>query len=164
LKAYADRIAAEAPSIESEWEGLRPRIEWHCQSGHGVLRDIPAENAGRVQRVIEWYYGAGACRWTSTVNGLRSVEWVPMTKVFPPPTKPWEWCGKTVLFEDWQRQERETREAIRSFTPGEAVWFEYKHERKDGFVSHLNAKTVAVTVPGEGGWRIPPQDLHKVGA
>lgn len=164
MKAYLESIKEEAPAIEAEWAELQSTVEWHCPGRHGVIRNVPADKAGRVQQVVEWYFGHKACRWTDTVNGTRNVEFVAMTKTVPAPSKPWEWCGTTVLFEDWQRQEEATRDAIGAFEPGEAVWFMFDGQRKEGIIGRLNVKTIGVTVAGEGGYRVPPHELHKVGA
>jgi hypothetical protein len=157
MKAYTDRIAAEAPAIEAEWADLVK--EWHCPGRHGVIRDVPSAKAGRVQRVIEWYMGANACRWTSAVNGRRSVEFVAMTKVYPPPRKPWEWCGTTVLFGDWQDRERAEKVAAAEFRLGQKVWFSHHGVLKVGIVAGINRRTVSVVVDGAR-WTVPPSDLN----
>lgn len=155
LKAYADQIAAEAPQVEAEWAELVK--EMHC-SGHGVIRDVPSAKAGRVQRLVEWYYGHNSCRWTKAVNGLRSVEFVNMTKVYPPPRKPWQWCGTTVLFADWQESERAERDALSEFRLGQKVWFSHRGQLKVGTVAGINRRTVSVIVDGAR-WTVPPADL-----
>jgi len=160
VQAYLDRITAEAPAVEAEWKELN--IEWHCQGRHGVVRDVPSAKAGRVQRVIEWYMGANSCRWTKAKNGKRSVEFVHMTKVFPPPRKPWQWCGTTVLFPDWQAQEAAERDAVETFRRGDEVFFEFRGRPKTGLVIQPNRRTVSVMVAGEGRYTVPPTDLHKI--
>jgi hypothetical protein len=160
VQAQLDQIEREAPEMKSAWAELE--IEWHCPGRHGVVRGIPAAKAGYVNRVIEWHMGSAAARWTGTTNGTRDAEFVAMTKVYPPPRKPWEWCGETVLFGDWQRREQETKEAAAQFEPLETVWFHHKNQRFEGQVLRVNAKTVSVQIPGERGhWTIPPTELHK---
>lgn len=148
-----------ADEMRTAWAALN--IEWHCQGRHGVIRDVPAADAGRVNRVIEWHMGHNAARWAATKSGKRDVEFVPMTKTIPAPKKPWEWCGTTVLFTDWQERERATAEAVQSFNPGEPVWFEHKGSRLEGFVTKVNRKTVGVLIPNDGEWRVSPTLLNR---
>lgn len=139
-------------------------IEWHCPGRHGVVRDVPKAQAGYVQRVIEWHVGHGACRWTGTSRSKkRSVEFVHMTKVFPAPRKPWEWCGETVLFPKWKAQVEENRAARADFdTLGEPVWFEHKGARKAGaFNGFTRSGRARVLITGEGQWTVPASALRK---
>jgi len=150
-----------ANKMRTQWSNLQSSIEWHCPGRHGVIRDVPAEMAGSIQRVIEWHLGHGACRWTKTTKGLTSVEFVHMTKVFPAPRRPWEWCGTTLLFTDWQDREAEGRRLSQKFAIGDRVWFLARGSRHEGLVAGVNAKTISVLVEGEGRWRVVPQDLNK---
>lgn len=149
---------ATATKMREEYAALD--IEWHCEGRHGVIRNVPSAKAGRVQRVLEWHYGGNCARWTSPVKGKRSVEFVHMTKVYPPPRKPWEWCGTTVLFEDWQQREDKAAERRASFRVSQPVWFEHKGVRYDGFVTKINRKTIGVMIPNQGEWRIGPNALN----
>jgi len=147
-------------AMREEWAALD--IEWHCSGRHGVVRNVPGDKAGRVQRVIEWHMGSGACWWNGTPKAAtRSVEFVAMTKVFPAPKKPWGWCGTTVLYPDWQKQEADAESACAEFKAGDPVWFEFKGARKRGLVMWPNWKTVAVMVEGEGKYTVPPSGLTK---
>lgn len=161
LKAYAEKVSAEAPEMRAAWEALN--IEWHCPGRHGVVRDVPKDQTGYVQRVIEWHLGHGSCRWTGTGRSKkRSVEFVHMTKVFPAPRRPWQWCGETLLFPKWKAREEADRAARDTFTPGEAVSFEYKGQTKRGAFSHITRSgRAAVLVSGEGQWTLAPSNLHK---
>lgn len=157
MQAFLAQIEREAPEMRAAWDALP--IEWHCQGRHGVVRDVPAEKAGEVERVIEWFLGHGGCWWTKTVDGKRSVEFVHMTKVYPPPGKPWEWCGTTVLFGDWQTRLADTKALAAEFAPGDPVEFEFKGETKRGLVMYPNERTVSVMVEGEGRYTVPPEQL-----
>jgi hypothetical protein len=135
-------------------------IEWHCRR-HGVIRDVPNGQAGEVDRMLEWFYGRRCARWTKSSKGKRSVEFVPMTKVFPPPDKPWGWCGETVLFGDWQRAELDRKAAVREFAQGDRVSFRWKSKTMTGVVTHRNGKTVGVTDDAGGRWRMTPDRLTR---
>ena len=160
LEAHVQRIMDEAPEMKSGWDALE--IEWHCPGRHGVVRDVPSADAGRIQRVIEWHMGHNACRWTKAINGKRSVEFVAMSKVSPPPRKPWEWCGETVLFGEWMAQETSEQRAVAEYLRGDEVWFNFRGVRKTGLVIQPNRRTVSVMVAGEGRYTVPPTDLHHV--
>lgn len=153
-----DKTATE---MRTEYAALE--IEWHCPGRHGVVRDVPAKSAGRVQRVIEWHLGHGACKWTKTVNGKTSVEFVDMTKVFPAPKRPWQWCGETILFADWRDSENADTVALATFRLGERVAFVHKGQIVSGEVTKINRKTVSIHVSGQGSWTVPPTQLYKVG-
>jgi hypothetical protein len=147
LKAHLDRIEAEAPEMRASWEALD--IAWHCPGRHGVVLGVPANRAGYVQRVIEWHVGQGACKWTKPVDGKQDVEFVHMTKVFPPPRKPWGWCGVTILFDAWKRREEAEKEAGQAFKRFDEVTFTYRGVTKTGRVIQVNRRTVSVDVEGE---------------
>jgi hypothetical protein len=150
-----------AAAMKAAYAALQ--IEWHCPGRHGVVRKVRSADAGRVQQVIEWHQGNGACRWTAAVGGFRSVEFVAMTKVYPPPKKPWDWCGTTVLFPDWQAREAETTRLGAAFQPGDPVVFAHRGVSKHGLVGWVNGKSVAVLVAGEGQYRVPPNLLLRDG-
>jgi len=160
LKAYTDQVMAEAPEMQAAWAALE--IDWHCPGRHGVVRGVPSAEAGKVQRVIEWHLGHGACRWTKAEGGLRDVEFVHMTKVSPPPKRPWQWCGETVLFTSWQATEMYEAMMSQQFSRSDEVWFTYKGQRRQGLVVQINRRTVSVMVAGEGRYTVPPTDLHRV--
>lgn len=141
-------------------------IQWHegCRGRHGVIRGV-ADRAAlmRVGRMLTYYFGE-KCWWQSPrPDGKFNVEFVPMTKVFPPPTRPWEWCGTTVFFGDWHRRETVQRATLLQFRPGNRVAFEARGKTHVGIVANVNRKTVSVAVAGEGTWRVGPNLLRFVG-
>jgi hypothetical protein len=162
LLAQAMGITPEkAARMDAAWKVLNDdgQIEWHCRR-HGVIRDVPADKAGEIEEVIVWFMGSRSSWWTGTHEGKRSVEFYNNSKVFPQGTRPWSWCGTTVLWQDWRDREERHATILRTFEPGDKVWFEYKKVRKYGEVMYLNQKTVAVWAEGNR-WIIPPQDLHR---
>jgi hypothetical protein len=138
------------------------RVEWHCQGRHGVIRNVEKKDEQLVSRTITYFFGNKGQWWKKNRNKTMDVEFVPMTKVFPPPRKPWEWCGKTILFEDWQKQEKENRDLSRKFKIGQSVSFTHKDKIYTGIVSGLN-KRAKVVIPGEETWwNVPYTDLRVV--
>lgn len=139
-------------------------IEWCCEGRHGVIRSVPKAEIGAVQEAINYFMGHGGSWWTGTKRSKkRSVEFVAMTKVFPAPRKPWEWCGETVLYPDWKERVAADRLAREQFVRGDAVTFEHKGVEKRGAFSHFTrAGRAAVLVMGEGQWTLPPSAMTKV--
>jgi hypothetical protein len=144
-------------------------IEWHarsdghsCQGRHGVVRHVANADWQKVQRMLEWFMGHGCCRWIADGPGTYAVEFVHMTKVSPAPTKPWEWCGETVLFGDWKAKVEQTRKAVQTFREGQRVKFDHAGRTRYGLVASVNEKTVSVIVEGEGRWRCSPGGLTKI--
>lgn len=130
-------------------------IEWHCPGRHGVIRKI-----GRDPKTLNFlvYFFGNRC-YTNKGN---DVEFVHMTKVFPPPRNPWEWCGETVLFQDL-KESRERRQAeVKTFKPGDEVTIVINGKRETAFVVKSNQKTVSVVVPNKGEWRATPGLLTRV--
>lgn len=136
-------------------------IEWCCKGRHGAIRNVYEIETHICEQFINFFFGSKSCRWTKdSKTGLWSVEFVHMTKVYPPPNKPWGWCGKTILFKDWQAREEANHAATRNFKPGQKVWFTHKNQDLVGIVSGVNQKTISVAVEGSGAWRVPPTQLH----
>lgn len=86
---------AREPYTEEQMQPVRQRIEWHagCEGRHGVIRGVSEYERDLVALTLAYYSGEGCDHWRG-----HDVEFVPMTKVYPPPTTPWGWCGKSVLW------------------------------------------------------------------
>lgn len=139
------------------YKGLK--FDFCCPGRHGSIIGVPTDMANDINEFLVYYFGPKCARWTDTVNGKRNVEFVPMTKVYPPPKKPWEWCGKTMLFESWRLQEIASKTAVDNFSIGDPVWFTYQATRYEGVVANI-VKRVTVVVPHHGKFYIPGKDLH----
>ena len=159
-RAYLDRHKAL-------WETLKAsgRIEWHCQGRHGVIREVTDAEYGTVVDAIVYVMGSKPTWNTRTRKNAAGVRVCDLEFVYQCTggpaercIRPWQWCGTTVLFLDWQRQEQEQSDGCRAFRPGQRVSFSWKGQTKVGLVSAVNVMTVSV-VEGEGRWRMPGSAL-----
>jgi hypothetical protein len=151
------------------------RIEWHdnpadrnpawpneasCAGRHGVVRGVGRNDVQEIAEMLVFYFG-DRCYWTKSMSGLTDFEFVHQAKVYPPPRKPWGWCGVSVLFAQNQEWEARERTASLAFKPGQMVEFTAKGVVKRGLVSSINAKSISVTVIDEGTWRVAAQLLRE---
>lgn len=135
------------------------RVDWHCPGRHGVVRNVEKKDQNIISNAIIYFYGSKGQWWKQSegkAKGVLDVEFVHMTKVFPPPRKPWEWCGTTILFEDWKKQEDDNRRERKKFKVGMMVSFSHKGQTISGVIAGLN-KRAKVVVPGdlERWWNVP---------
>lgn len=136
------------------------KIEWHEEGRHGVIRNIPESQAVRFKRMIEFYMGEKAGYWVKhPYQKIYDVEFVHMTKVYPPPKRPWEWCGNSILFKDWQQREEANRYAMAAIRIGDQVSFMARGIKKEGIVTGMR-KRVSVLV-GHERWRVSADLLNK---
>jgi hypothetical protein len=95
-QTHGDTISKER--MDEIWDD---EVEWCCKNRHGVLRNVPKEKLGEYVYFASYFYGCepenGIWR-TENHDGTFDLEFVHMCKVSPPPTAPWDWCGKSVLF------------------------------------------------------------------
>lgn len=171
-RTFTEARAAAMQALHDE------HVYWHdhsschpgtknCDGRHGVVFGLAPEEIGPVAQMLVYYYG-DRCWWRKANDeGTYDLEFVHMAKVTPPPTKPWEWCGETVLYEEeksrWDAHTRAIATARARFQPGDEVTFtDRRGNPKKGWVARVNDKTVSVTVPGEGGWRVSPRLLTPV--
>lgn len=136
-------------------------ILWHegCEGRHGVVLGLTYAEMRTVTPMLVYYYGS-RCAWQKrNPAGTYDLEFVHQTKVFPPPNRPWLWCGATVLFKDWQQRDSDRSAALRKYRVGSRVCFDHQGVHKIGLVSRVNKSTVSVVVDGEGTWRVSPNLL-----
>lgn len=129
-------------------------VEWHCPGRHGVIRKIGSEQ--KTLQFLVYFFGDRCYK-----NKGNDVEFVHMTKVFPPPRNPWEWCGETVLFNDIKDARDKRRAEVKAFNPGDEVTLVINGNKETAYVVKSNQKTVSVVVPGKGEWRATPGLLTK---
>ena len=146
------------------YEPILARIE-SCCGKHGVIRNVEKKDEQLISRAITYFYGSKGQWWKKNANKTMDVEFVPMTKVYPPPKRPWEWCGKTILFQDWQFEEETNKNISKRFKIGQRVSFTGKYTKGQtitGIIAGIN-KRAKVIVPGqEIWWYIPYTDLTKI--
>ena len=128
-------------------------IEWHCPGRHGVIRGKGRDN--ETLAMLVYFFGSGCYH----VKG-NDVEFVHMSKVFPPPKKAWQWCGDSVLFVEEQRREQTDRDAAEKFIAGERVSFMHKKARLTGIIYSPGVRA-KVAVEGVGGFTVPSTMLTK---
>ena len=141
-------------------------IEWCCPGRHGVIRNIPESMWYEVSKMISHFMGGDhrTGQWWITdkhrvmwkfpdgreeVTKLCHVEFNAQTKVYPPPKKPWQWCGKTVLFEEWKQREAASASIARTLKIGQRVSFEYKGRTFEGMVANVTKRATVITTQGK---------------
>lgn len=77
------------------------RMEWHCQGRHGVLRAVAQDDVEEAKESIGFFLGHGGDFAKANPDGTWDIEFVHMTKVWPPPKSADGWCGTSVL---WPRR------------------------------------------------------------
>lgn len=160
IDLIAQQIERDYPEGQ---EGMRQKldalgVEWHCPGRHGVVRNIRTGQTQEVLRILTYFFGK-RCAWKQG----RDIEFVHMTKVFPPPSKPWGWCGTSVLFADWQQEETDARNAMQAFSVGDEVEFEYKGQKHTGVVSNFGRTRLTIVEPGQQGkWHMPATSVKHV--
>lgn len=136
-------------------------IEWHCEGRHGVVRniDIRDPKTRTIQDMLIYHFGS-KCFWMKKIQGsIYDLEFVHMAKVYPPPKKPWEWCGTSVLFADWQQKEQIQRNAAQQFRIGDTVSFFHKGKKLTGIVSNVNKRITVIVDHAK--WYVPATQLGK---
>jgi hypothetical protein len=158
-KQWLEREGKEADQALNDYPP-----EYHqesCRNRHGVIRNVAKLDTNRVSRAINYYYGNKGQWWRNTPGkrGFMDVEFVHMTKAYPPPKEPWEWCGTSVLFPSHQKRAEITEELRSLYKIGQQVSFTYKGKRHTGLISSLG-KRATVIVPDSGKWYIPFPELE----
>ncbi len=152
---------------EEQRKLIYDQIEWCCPGRHGVIRRITKEASSTVSKVLNYYFVGkpNKGQWWKRIPEdptLLDVEFTHMAKVFPPPKQPWEWCGKSILFEQSHELIKIRQKMATYFKIGQWVNFSYKGVPKKGLISN-KAKRATVVVPGEDlGYYIPFSDLEMV--
>lgn len=150
--------------LREKYNKVLERVDWCCPNRHGVIRSVGREEQSLVGNAIVWFFGSKGQWWKQSPGqpkGVLDVEFVHMCKVSPPPKRPWEWCGKTILFEGWKEMEEKERELKNRFKIGQTVSFFHKEKEITGFISAKN-KRARVLIPGsETWWNVPYSMLNK---
>jgi len=156
------RVKVEGERMDALY---KEAIEWPhegCRNRHGMVSRATADRIGRseVVRMLTYFFGEKCC-WRDKAGNL---EFVHMTKVYPAPTRPWQWCGTSILpeMEDWHKREDERGDAnwrIRSqLKVGSIVSF----KSRDGSVVEGEVVRILTLIHVKVGaiiWRVTPSLL-----
>jgi hypothetical protein len=112
----------------------------HCRR-HYYIPFVPKNRRNAVNHAIIYYNGSKSAWWTKDGG----VEFYNNTKVYPQGTKPWDWCGTTLLFQDWQ----DRVELAHTFRIGASVSFIYDNVNHVGLVSHIGDRLTVITPEGK---------------
>jgi len=150
----------ELNSQRNLYKSVLSRVKWCCEGRHGVIWNVEKKDEQLVLKAITYFFGNKGQWWKK--NGMKTydVEFVPMTKVFPPPKRPWKWCGKTVLFQEWQQREEEDdakANIYRKFL-GKKASFAFKEETIIGTLINTGKRASLLTENGKK-WYVPYDDL-----
>jgi len=92
------------PSDERMHQILDEEVNWCCPGRHGALLNLDPKDADGMNEyleTLEYFFAAtlnqGVWRKEND-DGTISLEFNHQAKVFPPPERPEEWCGKSILF------------------------------------------------------------------
>lgn len=136
-------------------------IVWHEEGRHGTIHGIKKAHLNEIHAMLVYYLGA-KCAWRkNNPDNTIDLEFCHMTKVYPPPKRPWHWCGTTILFKDWQEREETNYEILSNFHLGDDVTFTYRGVKYQGVVANLR-KRATVIVKGRGKFYVPASDLEKI--
>ena len=148
----------EARALFKQFEELN-LIEWHsCGPKHGAIRaHARLDNPSKIQveQMLITFYGEKGI-WVNKFG----IEFYDNTSVYPPGKRPWNWCGTSILFEEWRLREEQNYQAGLNFQLGDKVSFEHKGEVIVGRVSNIG-KRVTVIIPN-GTWYVPARELTLV--
>lgn len=142
-------------------------MEMNCIGRHGVIRNVTVAEWKEVQYTITYYFGAVQKRgmwWQKQPNGTYSVEFYNTTKVLDGDnSKPWGWCGDTVLFNDqkvafWAAQVKRVKHRAR-FEVGDTVTFEARGDYHTGTIISMRGTKRATVAVGRKQWYVPYAEL-----
>jgi len=150
------------------------RLHWCEPWRHGYITHLRKEETQDVSRALTYFFGSAPRDgqwWLSDPQTLLwSVEFTHQTKVFPPPKYPWDWCGKTHLFNKWKDQVYAESvaqvEFASAYRVGDRVQFSQKGTLLTGILisipSGKRAKRAKVLCDHDT-WYVPISQITKVG-
>jgi hypothetical protein len=155
LGQLVDESIEHGHALWNKWS-KDPRVTWCCPGRHCYVKDLMPNEVNEFYSAMVYVLG-NKCGWKKTHTGMvgrvpvvfTDMECVAMTKVYPPPSRPWEWCGKTHIFESWRQTEANARRRAVSFNIGDQVSFVHKDARVYGVVVGKNAKSAKVYVESQ---------------
>jgi hypothetical protein len=135
-------------------------IVWHEEGRHGTIQGIKTKaHVNELYSMLVYFLGQ-KCAWLKkNSDNTFSLEFCHMTKVFPPPKRPWQWCGTTILFKDWQVKEDTNYRILDTFNIGDQVSFGFRNQVYKGIL--INKRKRATVLVGGQKFYVPALDLRK---
>jgi hypothetical protein len=155
---YLERYGGISKALQAEF---KTKIHWVDPWRHGIIAGIPRDQVELVERYLGHFLACTRGKgiwWVAQGKGMYGAEFVTMSKVSPPPQRPWEWDGTTLLFESWQEQEAAQRAAARQFRMGDQVQFTHKGTTYQGVI--CGGRKKASVLVGHGKWGVPYSELR----
>lgn len=147
---------------------IEQKVEWVKPWRHGVIRGVKTEEVVELSNALAYFFGStlkgnNGQWWKLMPDGTYAVEFTHQAKVSPPPTRPWEWEGTTILFKHWMEQERTRKEEhtlLRGqFNLGDKIRFVSKGVRHEGII--INFAKRATVLVGASKWYVPLKMLTR---
>jgi hypothetical protein len=134
-------------------------ITWHCREGrHGTILNIKPEHVNKLYAMLCYFLGK-KCGWQKiNDDGTISLEFVYQGNGRL--DKPWLYCNKSVLFEDWHKRDDEYYTLADQFHLGDNVKFDYKGNKYKGIL--INKRKRGTILSGGQKYYIPFTDMEKV--
>ena len=155
---YHPRLTEERVRQIASW------VEWHnvhgCRVNHGAIIDIAHSDTNDVVRYLRHFYGCEPKKgewWTKQPDGNWSVEFSDSIHGYY--SKPWDFCGASILFEDWQERDKEYNATKVQFRVGDHVRFEHKGWEYHGVIT--GGRTRATVLVDHSKWNVPYTMLTK---
>ena len=142
---------------------LEDRVLWCCEGRHGYVMGLTTPEADEMNYTLEYYYGCKPNRgswWQKEPDGTYNVEFCHQAKVYPPPNRPWGWCGETDLFSDWKARELQQAVTKSRFQMGDRVRFAYRGQTFEGIIA--GGRKRATVIAGHRKFYMPYSYLTKI--
>jgi len=100
LKVVVNKVD-KFPSMDRMRQILDEEVEWCCKGRHGALLNLNPDDLYEYLETLEYFFAATLHQgiWEKYNNdNTISLEFNHQAKIFPPPERPEEWCGKSILF------------------------------------------------------------------
>lgn len=133
-------------------------IVWHEEGRHGTIRGIKKEHLQEILRMLTYFLGP-KCSWSKkNPDNTFDLEFVYQGN--QKLTRPWYWCGSTILFKTYQVQEDTNYRLLDTFNLGDNVQFTFRNRTYRGIL--INKRKRATVLSGGQKFYVPAKDLVKV--
>jgi hypothetical protein len=153
--------------LEELHELYEKRITWHnegCRGRHGIVCNVCDRDLKKIVTMLEYFFGEDCYHKRTKFNGkVYDIEFVHMTKVSPSPTRPWEWCGVTMLFQKELAREYKSRKLLSKFSNGQRVLFNYARMHLKGTVVGTTRTQLRVDCDKNGiVYSVYPEEAYRI--